>query len=347
MRWILATIAVVICLAGPALADREHTVRSGQTLAQIARRYRVDVRDVQAANRMRNARIRPGQVLSIPSRGVYYVRRGETLSHVARRADVSVDDLRRANRLRRGRTLRVGQRLVLPGHTDEDLRERDWGDPSDPGKVTIMRRGERTEVRLVDTDGRVMREGLAALGHAMRRGDQDAPFPPNPRLALLLGRLSDEFGGRPIHVVSGFREAGGYTRESSRHTQGRATDIHIPGVPNRAIWEFCRRMDHTGCGFYPRSNFVHVDARRTRTQWVDWSGPGRRARYGTLDGPTNRRRRRSMPRPRATSDLPLSIVIVEPNGAQTELLDQPGEEPQDIERGEDPASRPRPLWREW
>lgn len=299
----------------PAFAEaRRHTVREGQTLAAIARRYRVAVVDIAAANRLRNARLRPGQVLDIPDEGEIYVRRGETLSHVARRVQVNAEDLARANRLRRGRPLRAGQRLVLPGYTEAERIDRDFGDPEVPGRVTLVRGDERIQVQLVDTEGRVVEASLEPLGRLMRRHEGDEVVLPNPRLALLLAKISDHFGGRAIRVVSGFRTAGGYTRESSRHTSGRATDIRVQGVPNRTLWEVCRRLNHTGCGFYPRSTFVHVDARLTRTQWVDWSRPGQRPRYGTLRGPANRRRRRRMPRPRVDGDVPLSLTIVMPNG---------------------------------
>jgi membrane-bound lytic murein transglycosylase D len=51
----------------PARAGRTtHVVRSGETLAAIARRYGTTVRAIQHANRIRNHLIRPAQVLVIP-----------------------------------------------------------------------------------------------------------------------------------------------------------------------------------------------------------------------------------------------------------------------------------------
>lgn len=329
---------------------REHTVRQGQTLARIARRYRVSVDDLKAANRLRSTRLRLGQVLRIPNDGEIFVRRGETLSHIARRVHVSQNELRRANRLRRGRGLRVGQRLVMPGYTTAERADRDFGAPTVAGRVTLIRRSERVELQLVDAEGRVHQDALQPLGNMMRRHDDDRVPPANARLAFLLSKISDHFGGRPIRIVSGFRTAGGYTRETSRHTQGRATDIRISGVPNRTIWEACRHIDHTGCGFYPRSTFVHVDARLRRTQWVDWSRPGRRARYGTLRGPAGRRRRLRMSRPRVTSDVPLNITLVDAAGEVIVFEDSQAAEEHAQDREEAPsdeASRARPLWREF
>ncbi len=45
---------------------RTHVVRSGDTLAGIARRYGTTVRAIQSANRIRSTVIHPRQVLIIP-----------------------------------------------------------------------------------------------------------------------------------------------------------------------------------------------------------------------------------------------------------------------------------------
>lgn len=308
MRHLAHTLLALLlaCLAlgtAPALAhaQRTHTVRSGQSLSRIARRHRVSVWNLALANDTRpNRTLRPGQVLRVPARTVVYVRPGQTLSHIARENECTVGDLARANRIRSTTRLRVGRRLVLPGHEEVAARPRDWGTPDVPGTVSLRGRHERESVRLVDEQGRVPRSGLNALGAAMRRHEDDAVVQPHPRLARLLAAISDHFGGREVTVVSGFREAGGYTRESSRHVAGRATDIRVRGVSKRELWDFCRSLNLTGCGYYPRSSFVHVDVRDTNNQWVDWSRPGRRARYGTLRRPYRRRERRSPSRPRVT-----------------------------------------------
>ncbi len=304
-RWLSALLAVaslglLLALPSAALAQRHHTVRAGQSMSRIARRYHVDVYDLAAANRMRtNQMLRPGQILVVPPRGVTYVRPGQTLSHIARDHDCTVEELARLNRMRRGRTrLRAGQRLILPGYAPaEETAPRDWGAPATAGRVTLRRRDEVITAQLVDAEGRITREGLETMATLMRRHEDDAPEIPHPRLVRLLAAISDHFGGREITLVSGRREAGGYTRESSRHTSGHATDIRVAEVPRRQLWDFCRSLHLTGCGYYPRSTFVHVDVRRQAAQWVDWSRPRGRPQYGNLRRPwprlcRNPRRRR-------------------------------------------------------
>ncbi len=335
-RWLggLAAACVLQCFvlgasAGVASAQRMHTVRAGETLSAIAHHYHVQIGDLAAANRLKHAQVlRAGEALRLPERGVTYVRPGQTLSHVAKMHDCTVAELRHLNRLRSAADLRAGERLILPGYMPAAARERDWGDPERRGTVTFLgQHGQVVRAELVDTEGRVRLKGLRALAQQMGRGD-DASRHVHPRLALLLANISDHFGGRPIHVVSGFREARGYTRDTSRHVAGRAADIQIAGVPERAIWDYCRSLVQTGCGFYPHSVFVHVDVRVRAAQWVDWSRPGKRPRYGTLRRPYRRRERHSPTRPRVGRDVtrpeavPLTVQVVNRHNDVVRMVDE-------------------------
>lgn len=287
----LALAAMFLLAPALASAQRVHVVRSGQSLARIAQRYQVRVSDLAAANGLATgAALRPGQELRVPEANVAYVQRGQTLSDIARHAGCSVDELVRLNRLRSTTGLRVGQRLVLPGyeaprggrgpHADQPR----WGRPRAPGVVSLYRVStrQRTRFRIVDRRGRATRGALTRMNQLMRPHDASRrerfPNPPS-RLLEVLARISDHFGGRVIQVVSGFRHAGGYTRETSQHTHGHALDIRIEGVPNTELRDFARTFDRVGVGYYPRSTFVHVDVRERSTYWVDWSRPGEAPRY--------------------------------------------------------------------
>ncbi|MGE0787104.1 MAG: LysM peptidoglycan-binding domain-containing protein [Sandaracinaceae bacterium] len=283
-----AVVVVLVCLAhaGVACAQLEHTVRSGQSLARIARRYDVSVANLAAANNLgRAAALRPGQVLRIPETGVHYVGRGEALATIAREHGCSVAELRQINHLRSD-SLRLGQRLELPGFDSVQQRaraERQWGRPRSPGVVSFYRRSmdRRLRVRLVDQRGRARRVAVRRLQELMRSADSRrlGPSPPQ-RLLEIVARLSDHFGGREITIVSGYRAAGGDTRTESRHVRGHALDIRVRGVPNTELRDYVRTtFNHVGVGFYPRSHFIHVDVRDRDAYWVDWSGPGESAEY--------------------------------------------------------------------
>ena len=287
----LFTFVVLTVWSFSAHAQNDVTVRDGQSLARIARRHHVSVTTLAAANGLtRDAALRPGQVLRIPEQGTHYVAAGDTLASIAHANQCSVDDLTRANRLRDGRALRIGQRLVLPGFQASEERTqaaRQWGTPRHPGVATLYRRSidRRLRVLLVDRRGRARRAARRRLQELMR--PRSAPRrlgrlgpEPDARLIEILARVSDHFGGRQITIVSGYRPAGGYTRESSRHTGGHALDIRVRGVPNQTLRDFVRStFERVGVGFYPRSSFVHVDVRDRSTYWVDWSRPGERPRY--------------------------------------------------------------------
>lgn len=284
---LIATAAFVATLfaAGPgALADTEHRVREGQTLSEIARRYHVSARVIARANRLGSgARLRVGQVLTIPTGPTITVARGETLQSLARRHGTTAADLARTNGLGTGARLRPGQELIVPEGASSSGgggSDAGYGRPRNPGTVSFVRLGGRESFRgrLVDPRGRPRADARRRLSRLMHDDDGSARLP-NPRLLAVLTRISDHFGGRRIQIVSGYRRAGGYTRDTSRHTQGDAMDLRIEGVPITAIRDYCRSLPNTGCGYYPRSRFVHVDVRDRSTYWVDWSGPGEAPQY--------------------------------------------------------------------
>jgi membrane-bound lytic murein transglycosylase D len=98
---------------------RLHEVGTGESLAEIARRYGVTLASVENANHLESdAQVPPGFWLSIPTappapRLVHYrVQRGETLAAIADRFDVTVSELKRWNHIRSDRVPR-GTRLRI------------------------------------------------------------------------------------------------------------------------------------------------------------------------------------------------------------------------------------------
>ena len=105
-----------------------------------------------------------------------------------------------------------------------------------------------------------------------------------PRLGQLLYAVARHFGSRPIDVVAGYR-APRVAREKgnprSPHRQGLACDFRVEGVATETLRDYLRSAFHgVGVGYYPNSGFVHLDVGRQRDAfWIDYSGPGERARY--------------------------------------------------------------------
>lgn len=105
--------------------DRVHVVEAGETLADIAHRYRASISRLAEANELSNpSLIRVGQRLSIPGGGesngsisFHIVEEGETLSSIAAQHGVTVEQLAEANGITDPTRIYVGARLALSGDT--------------------------------------------------------------------------------------------------------------------------------------------------------------------------------------------------------------------------------------
>lgn len=102
----------------------EYAVKSGDTLSQIAQRFRIPTSWLKSRNGLNSDRLRVNQLLFIPHAGsdahstlasgsktsIYPVQRGDSLSTIGARFKVSVADLKRSNNLSTD-TVQIGQKL--------------------------------------------------------------------------------------------------------------------------------------------------------------------------------------------------------------------------------------------
>jgi uncharacterized protein YcbK (DUF882 family) len=76
-----------------------------------------------------------------------------------------------------------------------------------------------------------------------------------------------------FEVISGYRspatnqrlrEAGRGVAKASLHTQGKAVDIRLPGCGLSTLRDAARALELGGVGYYPKSDFIHIDTGRVR-----------------------------------------------------------------------------------
>jgi len=266
----IAVLFAVIAAIWPAYADASevvHVVARGQNLGAIARRYRTTVNAIQDVNGLRTGqRIKPGLVLVIPEKGKI----AEAKKAVALRAS-RAEEARKAAEAKKKGNAKTSR--AVKGEPFAFV-------PKRRGFVRLVRGTDHFEGQLVTKRGRLVPQALPGISRIMKHAPSDAKISVDPRLATLVGMVSDHFGGRPIYVVSGYRPYAPtqFTRDSN-HNHGRALDFHIPGVPNTAVRDFCRTFRNAGVGYYPNSSFVHLDVRATKAFWIDYSRPGEPPKY--------------------------------------------------------------------
>jgi uncharacterized protein YcbK (DUF882 family) len=71
-------------------------------------------------------------------------------------------------------------------------------------------------------------------------------------------------GYRSPHTNAALRAHSSGVAEHSLHLQGRAIDVRLPGFATERLRELALGMGRGGVGFYPQSDFVHLDNGRVR-----------------------------------------------------------------------------------
>jgi uncharacterized protein YcbK (DUF882 family) len=140
-------------------------------------------------------------------------------------------------------------------HTDEQL------------EVTYFERGEYIEDALTQVD-RLLRD--------FRTGDVARIDPALLDILHLTGKVCER---TRFEVISAYRspatnstladKSAGVSR-NSLHLQGRAIDVRLTGYDTAKLRRACVALGLGGVGYYPASNFVHLDTGRVRA----WGPPG-------------------------------------------------------------------------
>lgn len=155
--------------------------------------------------------------------------------------------------------------------------------PAPPAQVTgektlhlhSLHTGETVEV-VFWRDGEYVQEGLDELDRMLRDHRSGDVIDMDPELFSLIHRLYKDVGARgAIDIISGYRSPktnamlkriGRNVATKSQHMVGKAMDIRFKNVSIEKMRETALRYEAGGVGYYPQSNFVHIDTGRPR-QW--------------------------------------------------------------------------------
>jgi len=120
-------------------------------------------------------------------------------------------------------------------------------------------------------------EALATLDYYLRDHRTGDVHHFDPRLFDLLHNLTESLNdsGGEIDVICGYRtpwsneflrtrSAHSGVAKHSLHMQAEAIDIRLAGIPTSEVRDAALRLQSGGVGYYPNSDFVHVDVGRVR-----------------------------------------------------------------------------------
>jgi uncharacterized protein YcbK (DUF882 family) len=126
--------------------------------------------------------------------------------------------------------------------------------------------------------GRYVPDALAEAMRVMRDWRNGQEHAMDPRLFDLLHAVQLKLEvNRPVQLISGYRSPAtnamlhaesGQVAAHSQHLLGKASDIRIEGVDLSNLHRAALGLKAGGVGFYPQSDFVHVDVGPVR----QWSG---------------------------------------------------------------------------
>lgn len=124
-------------------------------------------------------------------------------------------------------------------------------------------------------DGSYVDSGLEAINRVLRDHRAEEIHTMSTDLLDLLFVLQTRTGvHKPFDVISGYRsptsnaalrKRSNGVAKRSYHMQGKAIDIRLPGCDLRKLYQAALSAEAGGVGFYPGSDFIHVDTGPVRS----------------------------------------------------------------------------------
>ena len=123
-------------------------------------------------------------------------------------------------------------------------------------------------------EGQYQGSELNAINHILRDHRTGDAHPMDSELLNLLNTLHQKVGSKQaFQIISGYRspktnaalskKSNGVAKKSL-HMQGKAIDIRLPDCNLADLQKAAISCQSGGVGYYPKSDFIHVDTGRTR-----------------------------------------------------------------------------------
>lgn len=123
-------------------------------------------------------------------------------------------------------------------------------------------------------NGAYVKDALRELDHLFRDHYNGSVMKIDRRLLNFLYEIQQKIGtDEPFHLISGYRSKRTNARlrknnkgvaKKSLHIYGKAADIRLPAVGIKKLRRAAYELQSGGVGYYPKSNFVHIDVGRVR-----------------------------------------------------------------------------------
>ncbi|MDF1615369.1 YcbK family protein [Desulfurivibrio dismutans] len=130
--------------------------------------------------------------------------------------------------------------------------------------------GEKLTITFRDPKGNHIPPALAEINRLLRCHHTDEIHPIDPDAIDYLSLVDSKLGGgNEFHIISGYRSLeynkrllrqGRQVAPRSLHLVGRALDVRVHGISTANLRRAALDLKLGGVGYYPRSDFVHLDS---------------------------------------------------------------------------------------
>ena len=147
-----------------------------------------------------------------------------------------------------------------------------------PGERTLRLYNTHTGEKLSTVfwaEGQFIPDAMKDINKVLRDHRNNKVADMDPELMLMLTAVNEKMGNnKELHIISGYRSPESNAKmhansngvaKHSLHMEAKAIDIRIPGKDLKMLQRAAMSIKGGGVGYYPDSQFVHMDTGRLRS----------------------------------------------------------------------------------